>query len=47
MQVSFKPEDEREERFAGVDKDGLEAESSRYADPEAEGVTPVFKTVMY
>ena len=42
--MSFRPEVEREarpaEEFWGV----LEASSSRYAEPDAEGVTPVFKT---
>lgn len=45
--MSFKPEVEREARpgvFVFVD---LEASSSRYADPEAEGVTPVFRTMIY
>jgi hypothetical protein len=45
--VSFKPEVESEARpgvFVLVD---LEASSSRYADPEAEGVTPVFRTMIY
>lgn len=43
--MSFKPEVEREARpgvFVFVD---LEASSSRYADPEAEGVTPVFRNI--
>lgn len=45
VQVSFRPEVERDARpvlealgFRG------EASSSRYADPEAEGVTPVLRT---
>lgn len=45
MQVSFRPEVERDARpvlealgFRG------EASSSRYAEPEAEGVTPVLRT---
>ena len=45
--MSFKPEVESEARpgvFVLVD---LEASSSRYADPEAEGVTPVFRTMIY
>lgn len=47
MQVSFKPELESDAR-PGVDDLGfLEASSSRYADPDAEGVTPVFKTMRY
>lgn len=44
VQVSLRPEVEREARpaveFLGV----LEASSSRYADPDADGVTPVFRT---
>jgi len=43
--VSLRPEVEREARpaveFLGV----LEASNSRYADPDAEGVTPVFRTL--
>lgn len=35
---------EREARPGAVVFGDLEASSSRYADPEAEGVTPVFKT---
>lgn len=44
VQVSFKPEVEREARPGEVAFGFFEASSSRYADPEAEGVTPVFKT---
>jgi hypothetical protein len=42
--VSFNPEVVREERSEVVEMGGREASSSRYADPEAEGVIPVFKT---
>lgn len=42
--MSFSPEVEREARPGAVALGGFEASSSRYADPDAEGVTPVFKT---
>ena len=45
VQVSFRPDVESDAKpgvFVFVD---LEASSSRYADPEAEGVTPVFRTM--
>lgn len=44
VQVSFSPEVEREARPGVVAFELFGASSSRYADPEAEGVTPVFKT---
>jgi len=44
VQVSFNPEVEREARPGVAVLGDLEASSSRYAEPEAEGVTPVFKT---
>lgn len=47
MHVSFKPEVEREARPGAREFGTFEASSSRYADPEAEGVTPVFKTMYY
>lgn len=47
VQVSLRPDVEREARpaveFLGV----LEGSSSRYADPDAEGVTPVLRTSNY
>jgi hypothetical protein len=43
--VSFKPEVERDARPGVLVFVGFEASSSRYADPEAEGVTPVFRTM--
>lgn len=42
--MSFKPEVEREARPGDVAWAFFEASSSRYAEPEAEGVTPVFRT---
>jgi hypothetical protein len=42
--VSFNPEVEWEARPGVADLGDLVASSSRYAEPEAEGVTPVFKT---
>jgi hypothetical protein len=42
--VSFNPDVEREARPGALGFGNLEASSSRYADPDAEGVTPVFKT---
>jgi hypothetical protein len=42
--VSFRPEVERDARPAVEVLGVLEASSSRYAEPDAEGVTPVFKT---
>jgi len=45
VHVSFSPEVESEARPGDVELGDLEASSSRYADPEAEGVTPVFRTV--
>lgn len=44
VQVSFSPEVECEARPDLVELRAFEASSSRYADPEADGVTPVFKT---
>ena len=44
VQVSFRPEVESVARPGEVAFGFFEASSSRYADPEAEGVTPVFKT---
>lgn len=44
VHVSLSPEVEREARPADDVWGVLEASSSRYAEPEAEGVTPVFKT---
>jgi len=44
-QVSFKPEVERDERPKAALLGGCEGSSSRYADPEADGVTPVFRTM--
>ena len=45
VHVNFNPEVERDAspwvEFVGW----REGSSSRYADPEAEGVTPVFKTI--
>ncbi len=41
----FNPEVERDARPGDVDFGDFVASSSRYADPEAEGVTPVFRTV--
>lgn len=45
MQVNFRPDVEREESPGTLELEFLEASSSRYAEPEAEGVTPVFKTI--
>jgi len=47
VHVSFNPEEEREGRPEAVEFGDFGASSSRYADPEAEGVTPVFKTTTY
>lgn len=44
MQVSFRPEVERDARPGAVELGFSDASSSRYADPEAEGVTPVLRT---
>jgi hypothetical protein len=44
--VSFRPEVESDARPGEVAFGFVEASSSRYADPEAEGVTPVFKTAI-
>lgn len=44
VHVSFNPDVERDARPRVVVSDCLDASSSRYAEPEAEGVTPVFKT---
>lgn len=44
VQVSFRPEVESEARPAVECVGDLEAASSRYAEPDADGVTPVFKT---
>ena len=44
MQVSFNPEVERDARLGALKWGDFEASSSRYADPDAEGVTPVFRT---
>lgn len=43
--MSFNPDEESDARPGAADLEFLEAASSRYADPDAEGVTPVFKTV--
>lgn len=45
MQVSFSPEVECEARPDLVVLGAFEASSSRYAEPEADGVTPVFRTL--
>lgn len=45
VQVSLSPEVESDARPGAVEFGFLEASSSRYADPEAEGVTPVFKNI--
>lgn len=42
--MSFNPEVERDARPGVMVLGDLGASSSRYADPDAEGVTPVFKT---
>lgn len=46
VHVSFRPQVEREESvgFAAFGSDGWDS-SSRYAEPDADGVTPVFRTV--
>lgn len=44
VHVSFKPDVDSEASPLVVVRDCFDASSSRYADPEAEGVTPVFKT---
>jgi hypothetical protein len=46
VHVSFNPEVERDARPGDLRLGDFEASSSRYADPDAEGVTPVFKTAM-
>lgn len=45
VQLILSPEDDSDERFlvAGFDWDSY----SRYADPEADGVTPVLRTAIY
>ena len=43
--MSLRPEVESVARPGVVAFGFFEASSSRYADPEAEGVTPVFKTI--
>ena len=43
--MSFSPEVERDARPGVLVFVDFEASSSRYADPEAEGVTPVFRTI--
>jgi hypothetical protein len=43
--VSFKPEVEREASPGVLVFVDFEASSSRYADPDAEGVTPVLRTI--
>jgi hypothetical protein len=45
VHVSFKPDVERDARPGVLVFVDFEASSSRYADPEAEGVTPVFRTI--
>jgi hypothetical protein len=42
--VSLRPDVERDASPGVVVLGVLEASSSRYADPDAEGVTPVFRT---
>ena len=45
MQVSFSP-DEGGGAMPGVDDFGaIEGSSSRYAEPEADGVTPALRTI--
>lgn len=44
VHVSFNPEVERDARPGALRLGDFEASSSRYAEPDAEGVTPVFKT---
>lgn len=43
--MSFRPEVERDARPAEEVLGILEASSSRYAEPDADGVTPVFRTL--
>jgi hypothetical protein len=43
--VSFSPEVEREARPGVMVLGDFGASNSRYADPEADGVIPVFKTI--
>ena len=43
--MSFSPEVESEARPGALEFGALEASNSRYAEPEAEGVTPVFRTI--
>lgn len=43
--MSFKPEVERVARPGVIVLGDFGASSSRYAEPDAEGVTPVFRTV--
>lgn len=45
VQVSFNPEVDRVVKPGVMVLGDLGASSSRYADPEAEGVTPVFRTM--
>lgn len=45
--MSFNPEEERDARPGAAALEFLDAASSRYADPDAEGVTPVFRTAKY
>lgn len=43
--MSFKPDVERDASPGVLVFVDFEASSSRYADPEAEGVTPVFRNI--
>ncbi len=45
VHVSFNPEVECEARPNFEELGAFEASSSRYAEPEADGVTPVFRTL--
>ena len=47
VHVSFSPEVERQARPGAEALGDFDASSSRYADPDADGVTPVFKTSKY
>lgn len=45
--MSFSPDVESEARPGAMVPGDFGASSSRYADPDAEGVTPVFRTAKY
>jgi hypothetical protein len=45
VQVSFSPEFDKEDSDGVTEHGTVDGASSRYAEPDADGVTPVFRTV--